>query len=99
MKYAAALALALALAAPAAKAQSTNERCGLLWSTMQVNYNDLVQDSVLPGWEELEEAGFNSSAQMLVSTVTMQELFGAKAKIAGALSDANAAYRALECEW
>lgn len=92
------IAAALVACSPAF-AQSSNERCGDLWGQMQTDYNRLVLGTALPGWEELEEAGFNINAKMLLMTVAMDNLMGPKSDVATRLVTTRQAFDALTCEW
>ena len=92
------VAAALVACGPAF-AQSSNERCGDLWDQMQADYNQLVLGTALPGWEELEEAGFNINAKLLLMTVAMDNLMGPKSDVATRFVMTRQAYEALACEW
>lgn len=93
------IAAALVLSCGSAYAQSSNERCGDLWTQMQADYNRMVLGTSLPGWEELEEAGFNLNAKLLLMTVAMDNLMGPKSEIATRFVTTRQAYEALACEW
>ena len=93
------LAIALVAASPAL-AQSTNERCGDLWSKMQETYNQMITGTESPSWEELDEAGFNLQARGLVWSIVGDNLFGGKhPDLARTHMRAKQTFDALSCEW